>query len=104
MIDSTPLTINDENLPDEVMAKLDAIYREAHEAAKDHLGAIYEHEELLDRAGTDIEDISKLPDNPAVAPWCGCDDCWIREVGHALEPYLEKATLIRWGLRPYSSE
>lgn len=98
MIASTNLAANDDNLPEADQARIEALYEAAHDAAREHIFDIYDHEELLDKQDT-IAAIENLPDNPAVAPWCGCEDCWIREVGHALEPYMEKVALIRWGLR-----
>jgi hypothetical protein len=47
---------------------------------------------------SDMKEIEKLGDDPAFAPYCGCETCYIREVLHAAVPHIEKAVLVERGL------
>lgn len=56
----------------------DALWVEAHAAARDHFNAC-----MMELHG-------EIDESPACAPFCGCDVCIVREILHAAYPLLEK--------------
>lgn len=55
---------------------------EAHRVAVAHLEACAEAEDVAEETG------DLTVDSPAVAPWCGCTDCVVRETLAAAWPIL----------------
>ena len=63
----------------------------AHEAVTEHLSGCWEamyREEQSD-------DPADWPESPACAPFCGCEDCVLRETLHAAWPVFEADALVR---------
>jgi len=58
----------------------------AHAAAVTHLHACYAALDARD-SGVTRDDVDAV-DDPASAPFCGCEDCMVREVLHAAWPIL----------------
>ena len=63
-------------------------YQAAQDAAELHLSAcnaaLWSDE--FDGIPDGHDDV--IPDSPAVAPFCGCDTCLVREVLHAALPFM----------------
>jgi len=55
-------------------------------AAEQHLQACWEAQE----AEEDAEDLTTLPESPAVGPFCGCTTCLVREVLAGAWPKIEE--------------
>ena len=56
--------------------------RQAHDTAMAHLTACWE--------AMDAEKAGESVDSPASAPFCGCEDCTVREVLHAAWPVFRR--------------
>lgn len=62
---------------------------DAQRAAEQRLSALWEHEEACE--GLPVEDWPDAP--PALAPWCGCPTCIVRETLAAAWPIMRQAAL-----------
>jgi hypothetical protein len=60
----------------------------AHKAAVAHLAACFEHLDHQSEVDAGYADADAAVTDPASAPFCGCEDCMVREVLHAAWPHL----------------
>lgn len=73
--------------------------REAHAAAEEHIQACFEALADCDEYdASDDDDDMDVPTSPALAPFCGCLTCIVRETLYAAWPLVEKQVRELYGL------
>ena len=66
---------------------IDQYIAAAQRAGEERLNLISEYEEAAEEGGGEIDGI----ESPAMAPWCGCPTCVVREVLDAAWPHFMAA-------------
>jgi hypothetical protein len=67
--------------------RLDELADRASEIVAAHLAACEQAAEAIEA----IDDPALWPPSPALAPFCGCDTCLVRETLAAIWPHIERA-------------